>query len=48
MVKQQDKLTMKFLPEIPEHQPKLPEREFFFGILSATQPQYLEDIINEA
>ena len=33
--------TAKFLPNVPEHQPKLPERDFFFGILSAVQPQYV-------
>jgi len=44
----QDPLTAKYLPNVPEHQPKLPERDFFFGILSAIQPHYVEKIIVDA
>jgi hypothetical protein len=37
-----------YLPELEQSSNKLPEREFFFNILSSVKPEYLKLIIKEA
>lgn len=38
----------KYLPSKKQLSGKLPERNFFFGVLSTLRWQYMKDIINEA
>ena len=37
-----------YLPEPKQLSGKLPERKFFFGILSSVRPKFMKDIIEEA
>jgi hypothetical protein len=39
---------MQYLPDQEQGSSKLPEREFFLGILGTLRPQYLERIIQDA
>jgi len=41
----QDPELRRFLPEVPEHSIKLPERDFFFGVLYTLRTQYMKDVI---
>jgi hypothetical protein len=44
----QDKILKKYLPSKRQAFNKLPERPFFFGILSTLRRQYMTDIIADA
>ena len=44
----QDPDIAVYLPSKKQLSNKLPERNFFFGILSTLKHQYLKDIINDA
>ena len=37
-----------FLPDLAMNSNRLPERDFFFGILGTIKPDYLKQIINDA
>jgi hypothetical protein len=41
----QDELLSKYLPSKEQLSGRLPERDFFFGILSTLRGQYMKDII---
>ena len=43
-----DDLLVKYLPSKEQLSGRLPEREFFFGILCTLRNQYMKDIIAEA
>ena len=43
-----DELLVKYLPSKEQLSGRLPEREFFFGILCTLRNQYMKDIIAEA
>ena len=43
-----DELLMKYLPTKEQLGGRLPEREFFFGIVGTLRNQYLKDVITEA
>jgi hypothetical protein len=43
-----DPQLVKYLPTIEQLSGKLPERDFFFGILCTLKQQYMRDIIDEA
>ena len=43
-----DAVLSKYLPTKEQLSNKLPEREFFFGILCTLRKQYMQDIISEA
>ncbi|TNV71108.1 hypothetical protein FGO68_gene4729 [Halteria grandinella] len=43
-----DPVLKKYLPEPDQLSGKLPERDFFFGILCTLKNQYMKDVINEA
>ena len=43
-----DDLLVKYLPSQEQLSGRLPEREFFFGILCTLRNQYMKDIIAEA
>jgi hypothetical protein len=43
-----DQLLSKYLPTKEQVSNKLPEREFFFGVLCTLRRQYMTDIISEA
>jgi hypothetical protein len=43
-----DPLLVKYLPSPEQLSGKLPERDFFFGILCTLKQQYMRDIIDEA
>ena len=38
----------KYLPEPKQLSGKMPERKFFFGVLSSLRQKYMRDIIEEA
>ena len=44
----QDPVLVKYLPTKEQLSNKLPEREFFFGILCTLRKQYMKDIIHAA
>ena len=44
----QNPLLSKYLPNKEQLSGKLPEREFFFGILSTLKNQYMLDVIKDA
>ena len=44
----QDPVLSKYLPDKKQLSGKLPERDFFFGVLGTLKRQYLEDIIKDA
>ena len=43
-----DPLLSKYLPNPDQLSGKMPERDFFFGILCTLRNQYIKDIIEEA
>ena len=43
-----DDLLVKYLPSKEQLSGRLPEREFFFGILCTLRNQYMKEIIAEA
>ena len=43
-----DPVLIKYLPNKEQLSGKLPEREFFFGILSTLKNQYMLDVIKDA
>lgn len=43
-----DVVLQKYLPSKEQLSGKLPERDFFFGILCTLRQQYMRDIIDEA
>jgi hypothetical protein len=43
-----DPLLSKYLPNPDQLSGKMPEREFFFGILCTLRCQYMKDIIADA
>ena len=43
-----DPLVAKYLPSPEQLGGKLPERDFFFGILCTVRTQYMKEIIEEA
>ena len=43
-----DHVLTKYLPTKEQLSNKLPEREFFFGIMCTLRKQYMTDIIHEA
>ena len=43
-----DPVLKKYLPDPGQLSGKLPERDFFFGILCTLRNQYMKDIISEA
>ena len=44
----QDELLSKYLPSKEQLSGRLPERDFFFGILSTLRGQYMKDIIADS
>ena len=44
----QDPILKKYLPEPTQLSGKMPERDFFFGILCTLKNQYMKDVINDA
>ncbi len=43
-----DAVLSKYLPSKEQLSNKLPEREFFFGVLCTLRKQYMQDIISDA
>jgi len=43
-----DEEVARYLPSIPDQSTKLPEREFFFGVLATIRGEYLKKAIDEA
>ena len=43
-----DAVLSKYLPTKEQLSGKLPEREFFFGVLCTLRKQYMQDIISDA
>ena len=43
-----DKVLKKYLPTPEQLSGRLPERDFFFGVLCTLRNQYMRDIIAEA
>ena len=43
-----DELLSKYLPSKEQLSGRLPEREFFFGLMCTLRNQYMKDIITEA
>ena len=43
-----DEILQKYLPSKEQMSGKLPERDFFFGVLDTLRKQYVTDIISEA
>jgi hypothetical protein len=44
----QDPILKKYLPDPNQLSGKMPERDFFFGILCTLKNQYMKDVINDA
>ena len=44
----QDPILKKYLPDPTQLSDKMPERNFFFGILCTLKNQYMKDVINDA
>ena len=44
----QDPVLQKYLPSIEQLSNKLPERDFFFGVLCTLKRQYMADVVEEA
>jgi len=44
----QDEELRAFLPELKVHTSKVPERDFFFGVLGTLKGEYLNALIQEA
>ena len=43
-----DELVKDYLPDLEENFNRVPEREFFFGILGTLRPPYLKIVIEDA
>ena len=43
-----DELVKDYLPKLEQNSNRIPERDFFFGILNSLRPQYLRKIIADA
>ena len=43
-----DELVKNYLPELEQNSNRLPEREFFFGVLNSLRPLSLKKIIEDA
>jgi hypothetical protein len=43
-----DELLVKYLPSKEQLSGRLPERDFFFGVLCTLRNQYMKDIVAEA
>ena len=43
-----DQLVKNYLPELNQNSNRLPERNFFFGVLGILRPIYLNKIIEDA
>ena len=43
-----DQVIGPYLPDLEMNSQRLPERDFFFGILGTLKPDYLKKIIDEA
>ena len=43
-----DELVKYYLPDLEQNINRVPEREFFFGILGTLRPLYLKKIIEDA
>jgi hypothetical protein len=43
-----DVLVKDYLPELEQNSNRIPEREFFFGILNSLRPEYIRKIIEDA
>ena len=43
-----DPLLKDYLPDLDQNSNRLPERDFFFGILGTLKPDYLKKIIEDA
>jgi len=43
-----DEEVAKYLPSIPDQSSKLPEREFFYGVLATIRGDFLKKAIDEA
>jgi len=43
-----DELLVKYLPTKEQLSGRLPERDFFFGLMCTLRNQYMKDIIAEA
>ena len=43
-----DPVLAKYLPSKEQLQKKVPERDFFFGVLCTLKMQYMQDIIADA
>ena len=44
----QDPVLKKYLPDPNQLSGKMPERDFFFGILCTLKNKYMKDVINDA
>ena len=44
----QDLMLKKYIPDPTQLSGKMPERDFFFGILCTLKNQYMKDVINDA
>ena len=43
-----DELVKDYLPELEQNSNRIPERDFFFGVLNSLRPQYLRKVIADA
>jgi hypothetical protein len=43
-----DELIKDYLPDLEQNSNRIPEREFFFGILGTLRPEYLKKITEDA
>jgi len=43
-----DELVKDYLPDLEQNSNKVPERDFFFGILNSLRPQYIKKVIEDA
>ena len=43
-----DELIKDYLPDLEQNSNRIPERDFFFGILGSLRPEYLKKIIDDA
>ena len=43
-----DELVKDYLPDLEQNSNRIPERDFFFGILGSLKPEYLKKIIDDA
>ena len=43
-----DELVKDYLPDLEQNSNRVPERDFFFGILNSLRPQYIKKVIEDA